>query len=111
MRFLILTLALLSCSCPAQSTRAFVLLNSAQVGASIADLSLTQQCIDAHTCVEGNPLLPRSTAGRWGVTLGVSALTVATSWLMRKHRKRGWYAGPVVGIAAHGMGIAVEAAK
>ena len=98
---LILILALAS-TLTAQ-TRTEIALDSAAVGVTVADVARTQACQSAGTCYEANPLLPQNGVARAGIELSVTG--AAIWWAHRRHGKRGWWAGPVVMIGAHGAAM------
>lgn len=91
---------------PATLDARYFWLNGLHLSLAVADITMTQHCIDAHTCREGNPLMPSSEAGKYGLSLGLVAYTAATSYWFKKHRSKAWWAGPTVGIAAHTVGLA-----
>lgn len=93
-------------SAPATLNARYLWLNGLHLSLAVADITMTQHCIDAHTCREGNPLMPSSEAGKYGLSVGIAAYTAATSYWFKKHRSRIWWAGPTVGIAAHTVGLA-----
>jgi hypothetical protein len=84
----------------------YLWLNGAHLALAFADIETTQHCIDAHTCREGNPLMPSSAAGKFRVSLGIATYTAASSYWLKKHNSKAWWAGPAVGIAAHSVGLA-----
>lgn len=81
---------------------AWLVLNGLQAGALVADVEGTQHCLKAHTCVEGNPLMPSSRGGAYGVGFSIEGLSAGASWLVRKHR--GWWALPLEGVGVHAAG-------
>jgi hypothetical protein len=83
----------------------FLFLNGQHLVLSLADIELSQRCIDAHTCTEANPLMPSSLAGKLSVTLGIFAYATATSYYLKKHRSRWWWAPPVLGVGIHTVGL------
>lgn len=86
--------------------RKFLLLNSAHLGAALADVELTQRCIANQHCREGNPLMPSSRGAQLGVSLGMFAVTAGESYWLKKHKSRLWWLAPTVGISAHILGVA-----
>lgn len=90
---------------PALGTRYF-LLNGLHLGMAGLDLALTQRCIDAHRCREGNPLMPASLAGRAGVEFGLVGFGALVSGRMKLHGLHSWWVTPFIGIVAHGVGVA-----
>ena len=83
----------------------FALLTVLTVATTVADIELTQHCIRAGTCREGNPLLPSDRKKVYAMQLG---LTVGLSYLAYKWRKddyQHWWVPQAALISAHGMGI------
>lgn len=71
--------------------------------AATVDVGLTQSCIRAGRCREGNPMLPQSA---WGMSSVAGAETGASMWEFHRWRGRKirWLI-PVANIAAHAVGI------
>jgi hypothetical protein len=84
----------------------YLALNGLHLTMAIADIEMTQHCIDAHTCREGNPLMPSSFAGKIGVNLGIVGYTAAGSYWFKKHESKKWWIMPIVGSAVHTVGLA-----
>jgi hypothetical protein len=77
----------------------------ANFGAAALDVEGTQRCINAHTCKEGNPLMPKSYGGRYAEMMGLASLTMLESYEMKK-RGHNWWIAPVTSIGMHGFGAA-----
>lgn len=84
----------------------YVWLNSAHLAAAFADIEMSQRCIDEHTCVEANPLMPSSQAGKLGLNFGIVAYTACASYYLKKHRSSLWWLPPLAGISFHAGGVA-----
>jgi hypothetical protein len=83
----------------------YFLINGAHLSMAVLDIGMTQHCIAAHRCTEGNPLMPKSFAGQLSVELPLVGLGSGVSYSMKKQRFRGWWIAPAVGAAAHGVGV------
>ena len=83
----------------------FVALNAGYLSSALIDTAITQDCVRAQTCVEGNPWVPKSAWGQAGVAIGMAGATTFVSYEMRKHGSRLWWLPPAVGIAGHAVGI------
>jgi hypothetical protein len=84
----------------------FLLLNGLHLGLALADIHTTQQCLAHHTCREGNPLMPSSSAGQYGISVGLVTMTAAGSYWLKRHNSPHWWIAPVIGISAHSAGLA-----
>lgn len=84
----------------------FFLLNGLHLGMAGLDLALTQRCIDAHRCREGNPLMPSSLAGRASLQFSLVGFGAFVSGRLKRHGSKLWWVTPFVGIVAHGAGVA-----
>jgi hypothetical protein len=87
-------------------SRSFWTLTGIATGSMIADVELSQACLQRHTCSEANPLMPESRAKAYAIQV---PLTFATSYLSYRMRKKGsaraWL--PEVGLlVGHSVGIA-----
>ncbi len=87
------------------STKYFML-NGLHLGLAVFDVEMTQRCIAAHQCREGNPLMPSSFAGQLAVNLAFVSYGSFTSYRMKKHGSSLWWISPVVGAASHAAGAA-----
>jgi hypothetical protein len=83
----------------------FLLLNSQHLILALADIEMSQRCIDAHTCTEANPLMPNSLAAKFGVNLAVFANATFGSYYLKKHGSRYWWLPPVSGAGIHAVGL------
>ena len=94
---------------PTQSrtlSKGFLLLNGLHLGMAIFDVEMTQHCIANHHCVEGNPLMPSSHAGQLGVNFAIVGYGTFMSYRLKKQERKLWLLSPIVGIAAHTLGVA-----
>jgi hypothetical protein len=82
----------------------FFLVNGLHLGLAALDVGLTQHCIAAHHCSEGNPLMPSSIAGQVGVNSALICSSVFISYRLRGQDSKMWWLAPVVGIGAHTVG-------
>jgi hypothetical protein len=73
---------------------------------AVFDVEMTQHCLADHHCVEGNPLMPTSQAGALGVSLALVGSGAFISYKLKKQETKLWMLSPVVGIAAHTIGVA-----
>jgi|CZKZ01.1.fsa_nt_gi hypothetical protein len=91
---------------PRTLSKGFLLLNGLHLGMSIFDVEMTQHCIANHRCVEGNPLMPSSHAGQLGVNFAIVGYGTFMSYRLKKQERKLWLLSPIVGIAAHTLGVA-----
>ena len=84
--------------------RKYYLLNGLHVGMGLLDVGLTQHCIKAHQCTEGNPLMPSSLAGQLSVNFAYVGYAAFFSYNLKKRHSRLWWISPVSGIATHTVG-------
>lgn len=84
----------------------YFLLNSVHLELAILDIAMTRRCIDDHRCQEGNPLMPSSLGGQLGVGFALVGSGAVSSYLLKKHHSGFWWISPVMGIAAHSVGLA-----
>ena len=105
----LLTLALLFLAIPAMGQRVidkkFIAVNGGYLVAGLLDTEMTQDCIRAGTCVEGNPLAPKSQMGQIGLVLGLTTLNTSLSYYLKAHGSRWWWVLPTVGIGVHAQGV------
>ena len=87
------------------------LANGIHAGAAIADVEMTQSCLRAKTCREGNPLMPSNRAGAYSLSLGMVVGQGFIAHKLRKAGKRFWWFGPAAGTASHAIGITSGALK
>jgi hypothetical protein len=83
----------------------YFMLNGLHLGMAAFDVEMTHRCVVAHTCREGNPLMPSSEAGQFGVDLAYVASGAFASYKLKKHRSSIWWLAPTVGASAHGAGV------
>ena len=91
---------------PRTLSKGFLLLNGLHLGMAIFDVEMTQHCIANHHCVEGNPLMPSSHAGQLGVNFAIVGYGTFMSYRLKKQERKLWMLSPIVGIAAHSIGVA-----
>jgi hypothetical protein len=96
---------------PAHADWKFWLANGAHAGAAVADVEITQHCIANHTCREGNPLMPSSRAGAYGVAMGMVLFEGYMGHSIRKQGGKAWWVCPMMGVSAHGVGIGFTVTK
>ncbi len=82
----------------------FLLLNGLHIGLAALDIGLTQRCIAAGRCREGNPMMPSSLAGQAAVGSAIVGYGFFVSYRMKKHESKAWWLSPMVGIGAHTAG-------
>lgn len=83
----------------------FWLLTGTTVATTVADIELTQHCIRAGTCREGNPLLPSDRKKVYAIQL---PLAIGISYIGHRWRKdnfKYWWIPQAALISAHGTGI------
>jgi hypothetical protein len=85
--------------------RKFVSLAALVFGLTVADVELTQHCLNAGTCYELNPTLPRSHWGQYAVNSATNAAVMYFAYRRRASGKWGWWVAPVVDIGAHSVGV------
>ncbi len=84
--------------------RKYWLLAAFAVGATVADVELTQRCLNHGTCVEMNPTLPRSRAGMYAVNIPATAALFYWSYRRKAQGKRLWWLPMLVDAAPHAAG-------
>ncbi len=80
-------------------------LTGATVVTTVADIELTQHCIRAGTCQEGNPLLPSDRKKVYAIQLPI---TIGVSYIGHRWHKdkfKYWWVPQAAVIAGHGVGI------
>jgi hypothetical protein len=83
----------------------FWLLAGATIASTVADVELTQHCIRAGTCQEGNPLLPTDRKKVYAIQI---PLAVGVTYLGHRLYQRGskyWWVPQAAVVAGHGVGI------
>ena len=86
--------------------RRYFLLNGLHMGLGLLDVALTQRCMAAHQCSEGNPLMPSSLAGQLSVNFAYVGYAAFFSYNLKKRHSRLWWISPSSGIATHTVGVA-----
>ena len=86
--------------------KTYIVLNGLHLGMALADVEMTQHCIADHRCKEGNPMMPSSQAGQISVSVGIFAYAAGSSYWLKKHKSKMWWAPPAVGVVAHVIGFA-----
>ena len=84
----------------------FLALNGIHLGVAIFDIEMTQHCIADHHCREGNPLMPSSHVGQLSVNFALVGWGTFISYRLKKNESRLWVLSPIIGIAAHTVGVA-----
>ena len=110
MKTLAIALLLLSLPTHAEDWK-FWLANGAHAGAAVADVEITQHCIADHTCREGNPLMPSSRAGAYGMAAGFVIVEGTMAHGIRKQGDSRWWLIPMMGVSAHGVGIGLTVTR
>jgi hypothetical protein len=80
-------------------------LNGLHLGMGMLDVALTQHCIAAHQCSEGNPMMPSSLGAQLGVDFASVGYTLWASYRLKKRHVALWWLSPTTGIAAHTAGV------
>jgi hypothetical protein len=83
----------------------YYLLNGTHLEMMLLDVQMTRRCIADGHCKEGNPLMPSSLGGQLGVGFALVGSGAVSSYWLKRHHSRMWWIAPVVGIAAHGVGL------
>lgn len=83
----------------------FFLLNGLNLGMTGLDIGLSQHCIAEHRCREANLLMPSSLAARISIVAAFAALGAYVSHRMKVRGNRLWWAPPLFGTVAHGVGV------
>jgi hypothetical protein len=84
----------------------FYLLNGIHLGAAALDVEMTHRCITTHQCREGNPLMPSNLAGALSINFALVGYSSFISHKLKKRDSQLWWLSPVVGTAAHTVGVA-----
>ncbi len=80
-------------------------LTAATIATTVADVELTQHCIRARACREGNPLLPTDRKKVYAIQIPLSVGLSYLGYRLRKDGFRYWWVPQVALISAHGTGI------
>jgi hypothetical protein len=86
--------------------RKFFLVNGLHLGLAALDVGLTQHCIAAQRCIEGNPLMPSSLGGQVAVDAALVTSSAFISFYLKKQNSKMWWFSPSIGIGAHAVGAA-----
>jgi hypothetical protein len=86
--------------------RNFALVSLLAAGLMIADIELTQHCQDNRTCIEMNPLVPRSRAAKYASAGSFNGMLFYWSFRRKESGKKLWWLAPMLVIGAHGAGTA-----
>jgi hypothetical protein len=84
----------------------FFLFQGMHLAMAVLDVETTQQCLAAHTCREGNPLMPSSQAGALGVNFALVGYSSYVSYRLRTRKSSLWWLSPTTGTVAHVVGVA-----
>ncbi len=84
----------------------FFLVNGLHLGLAALDIGLTQHCIAAHRCREGNPHMPSSLSGQLAVDAALVTSSTFISFHLKKQNSKMWWFSPTIGIGAHAAGAA-----
>ena len=82
------------------------MVNGLHLGLAVLDIETTHQCIVSRHCREGNPLVPSSLGGALAVNISLVSFSSYVSYRLKKRDARIWWLSPVVGSAAHTVGLA-----
>jgi len=85
--------------------RKFALLAGLATALTITDYEMTQHCLAARTCVETDPLLPRSRAGMYATNMPVNAALFWWGYKRKAAGKRLWWLPPLFVIGSHAAGV------
>ena len=83
-------------------------LTAATIATTVADVELTQHCIRAGTCQEGNPLLEPLMHSRKHIYAIQLPLAIGVSYLGYRWHKddfKYWWVPQAAVVAGHGVGI------
>ncbi|MGZ4816764.1 MAG: hypothetical protein ACXVZV_15215 [Terriglobales bacterium] len=86
--------------------RKFVITSVLLMGLTIADMERTQHCLGQHTCVEMNPMLPRSRAGMYAVNIPMNAAAMYLGYRLKSAGRKSWLIAPSLMTAGHLVGAA-----
>ncbi len=85
----------------------FWTLVGADAGATAGDIWITHDCLQAKTCIEGNPLMPSSLGGQIGLNVPLFSSQIFTAMKLHKEGSKLWWIPLISGTATHGTGIGV----
>jgi hypothetical protein len=82
----------------------FIAMSIAMMAFTVSDLEKTQGCLARGTCVEMNPMLPRSRAGMYAVNLPINAAAMYLAYRLKASGHKTWWIAPVIETAGHVVG-------
>jgi hypothetical protein len=82
----------------------FIFMSVALMAFTISDVERTQSCLGRGTCVEMNPMLPRSRAGMYAVNLPINAAAMYLAYRLKAGAHKTWWIAPVIETAGHVVG-------
>jgi len=83
----------------------FALLAGLAAGLTIADFEMTQRCLQRHTCVEADPLMPTSHAGMYLTNIPLNAALFWWGYRRKEDGKRLWWLAPLMVVGSHAVGV------
>ena len=83
----------------------FAVLSALAAGLTIADFEMTQHCLQRHTCVEADPLMPTSHAGMYLTNIPLNAALFWWSYRRKEDGKRLWWLAPLMVVGSHAVGM------
>ncbi len=89
---------------PRVADKKFFLWTGLALAATIADVELTQRCLNHHTCVELNPLLPTGHKEMYLANVPVTAVLFYWSYRRKAQGKRLWWLPTLIDAAPHAGG-------
>ena len=82
----------------------FIAMSAVSMALTIADIERTQHCLRRSSCVELDPLLPRSRAGMYAVNIPVNAGLMYLSYRLKASGRKTWWIAPLSISAGHFVG-------
>jgi hypothetical protein len=83
----------------------FAVLAGLAAGFTIADFEMTQRCLQRHTCVEADPLMPTSHAGMYLTNIPLNAVLFWWGYRRKEDGKRLWWLAPLMVVGSHVAGV------
>ena len=83
----------------------FAVLAGLAAGLTIADFEMSQHCLQRHTCVEADPLMPTSHAGMYLTNIPLNAALFWWSYRRKEDGKRLWWLAPLMVVGSHAAGV------
>ena len=74
---------------------------------TISDIEVTQHCLHANLCREGNPLMPTDRKKLYPIQMGITTGVNALGYSMKKKGYKRWWIPQVALITAHSVGTGV----